>query len=126
MEPWNFLKAMADETRLRILVVLTENELCVDDLEKILKLSQSNVSRHLAKLLSSGLVSSRRESRHIYYQLNTKLLSSLPAIHNLLKELCIKDEFYPDMNALLAYKKSKIKDSSLGNGALIFCEDDLI
>ncbi|MFA5516787.1 MAG: metalloregulator ArsR/SmtB family transcription factor, partial [Desulfuromonadales bacterium] len=54
-------KAISDETRLRILAILTRGELCVCDLMAILDLPQSTVSRHLATLRHAGLVEDRRQ-----------------------------------------------------------------
>lgn len=62
-------KALADETRLRILALLFEGELCVCDLVALLRLPQSTVSRHLAYLRTSGLVCDRREGVWMYYRL---------------------------------------------------------
>lgn len=64
-------KALSDETRLRILSLLMEGELCVCDLMAVLRLPQSNVSRHLANLRNTGWVTDRREGLWIYYSLNT-------------------------------------------------------
>lgn len=64
-------KALSDETRLRILALLTGGELCVCDLMAILELPQSTVSRHLAYLRNSGLVVDRREGVWMYYCLAT-------------------------------------------------------
>lgn len=60
-------KALSDETRLRILALLAWGELCVCDLMAILDLPQSTVSRHLAYLRNSGLVTDRREGVWMYY-----------------------------------------------------------
>lgn len=65
------LKALSDETRLRILSLLMEGELCVCDLMTVLRLPQSNVSRHLANLRNTGWVTDRREGLWIYYSLKT-------------------------------------------------------
>ncbi len=62
-------KAFADKTRLRILQLLTQGELCVCDLMATLKLPQSKVSRHLAYLKASGLVNDRRVGLWKYYKL---------------------------------------------------------
>ncbi len=62
-------KALSDETRLRILALLTHGELCVCDLMAILDLPQSTVSRHLAYLRSNGLVHDRRAGVWMYYRL---------------------------------------------------------
>uniref|UniRef100_A0A831XDM8 ArsR family transcriptional regulator n=1 Tax=Geobacter metallireducens TaxID=28232 RepID=A0A831XDM8_GEOME len=63
-------KALSDETRLRILSLLMEGELCVCDLMTVLRLPQSTVSRHLANLRHTGWVTDRREGLWIYYSLN--------------------------------------------------------
>src|SRR5579862_4007016 len=62
-------RAFADETRLRILHILTRGELCVCDLMHVLNLPQSKVSRHLGYLKKSGLVSNRRNGLWKYYSL---------------------------------------------------------
>ncbi len=62
-------KAVSDETRLRILALLLEGELCVCELMAILALPQSTVSRHLAYLRNAGLVSDRRQGVWMYYSL---------------------------------------------------------
>lgn len=62
-------KALADETRLRILALLSHGELCVCDLMEVLQLPQSTVSRHLAHLRNAGLVHDRRQGVWIYYRL---------------------------------------------------------
>ena len=61
------LKALGDETRLRILKLLLKRELCVCELEAALNLPQSKVSRHLTVLRSLGLVEGRREGTWIFY-----------------------------------------------------------
>ena len=63
------IKALGDETRLRILKLLLKRELCVCELEAALDLPQSKVSRHLTVLRSTGLVKDRREGLWIFYSL---------------------------------------------------------
>ncbi len=63
------IKALGDETRLRILKLLLRQELCVCELEAALDLPQSKVSRHLTVLRSFGLVEDRREGLWIFYSL---------------------------------------------------------
>jgi ArsR family transcriptional regulator len=62
-------KAISNETRLAIMVLLSQKELCVCQIEKILNLSQAKVSRHLTVLKHTGLVSDRREGLWIYYSI---------------------------------------------------------
>jgi ArsR family transcriptional regulator, arsenate/arsenite/antimonite-responsive transcriptional repressor len=62
-------KALGDETRLRIVALLSHGELCVCHLEEALRLSQPNVSRHLAILRMTGVVEHRRDGSWVYYSL---------------------------------------------------------
>jgi ArsR family transcriptional regulator, arsenate/arsenite/antimonite-responsive transcriptional repressor len=62
-------KALGDETRLRILNLLVEREVCVCDIVDILKLGQSKVSRHLTVLRHAGLVDCRRDGMWVFYRL---------------------------------------------------------
>ena len=65
-----FFKALADETRLRILwLLLAKEELCVCDLMAVLGITQSKASRHLRYLFHQGLVNDRREGVWMYYRL---------------------------------------------------------
>ena len=61
--------ACADETRLRLLVLLAERELCVCELVEVLEMPQGKISRHLAVLRRAGLVAHRRYGTWIYYSL---------------------------------------------------------
>jgi len=62
-------RAFSDRTRLRILCLLQEGELCVGDLVNILGVPQATASRHLAYLRRSGLVVTRKNGLWIYYSL---------------------------------------------------------
>jgi ArsR family transcriptional regulator len=66
------LRALGDESRLRIIAWLSHGELCVCHLEKALELSQPNVSRQLAVLRAAGVVESRREGTWVYYLLSAQ------------------------------------------------------
>jgi ArsR family transcriptional regulator len=65
-----FCKALADETRQAILQMLLEGEKCVSDLTESFSMSQPTISHHLSILKSLGLVSSRKEGKHVYYDIN--------------------------------------------------------
>lgn len=62
-------KALSDETRLRLVVLLCRRELCVCQIEAALGISQTKASRHLAILRRAGLLKSRRDGLWIYYTL---------------------------------------------------------
>ena len=63
-------KVFGDSTRIRILYVLFENELCVGDIAELLNMSQSSVSHQLRILKDAKLVKFRREGKSIYYALD--------------------------------------------------------
>ena len=62
-------RALADETRLRILALLCDGEVCVCHLQGSLRLPQPTISRHLAYLRKSRLVEARREGVWMHYRL---------------------------------------------------------
>jgi ArsR family transcriptional regulator, arsenate/arsenite/antimonite-responsive transcriptional repressor len=62
-------RALADETRLRILSLLRNGEVCVCHLQGSLRLPQPTISRHLAYLRKAGLAEARREGVWMYYRL---------------------------------------------------------
>ena len=63
------LRAMANETRLKVLCVLSNGEMSVNQLAEMTGQSLSAVSQHLAKLRAEGLVATRREAQTIYYRM---------------------------------------------------------
>jgi ArsR family transcriptional regulator len=69
----NVFKALADRTRLRILALLGNNEVCVCHMHDSLKVPQPTVSRHLAYLRKSGLVEARRDGVWMHYQVSKSL-----------------------------------------------------
>src|SRR5277367_6257770 len=62
-------RALGDETRLRIVAMLSHGELCVCHLETALDLNQSTASRQLGILKSAGIVDSRRDGTWVYYKI---------------------------------------------------------
>src|SRR4051812_2762851 len=62
-------RAFSDRTRLRILNLLGAGELCVCDIERVLRLPQPKVSRHLAYLRKAGLVVGRKQGLWMHYAL---------------------------------------------------------
>src|ERR1017187_5107024 len=62
-------RALADPTRLRLLNLIADREICVGYFVEILGVSQPKVSRHLAYLRKAGIVASRREGKWMHYRL---------------------------------------------------------
>jgi len=63
-----FFLALADRTRLRLLSLIGEDEVCVCFLVEVLQTSQPKISRHLAYLRRAGLVSTRRQGKWMHYR----------------------------------------------------------
>src|SRR3982751_3604784 len=64
-----FFLALADRTRLRLLSLMGQDEVCVCFFVEVLKIHQPKISRHLAYLRKAGLVSSRREGKWMHYRI---------------------------------------------------------
>lgn len=62
-------KALADQTRLRLINLIGDDEVCVCFFVEVLKINQPKISRHLAYLRRAGVVSSRRDGKWIHYRL---------------------------------------------------------
>jgi ArsR family transcriptional regulator, arsenate/arsenite/antimonite-responsive transcriptional repressor len=69
----SLFRALADRTRLRILALLGNNEVCVCHIHDSLGIPQPTVSRHLAYLRKSGLVAARRDGVWMHYQVSRSL-----------------------------------------------------
>src|SRR5258708_22827754 len=63
------ISALADRTRLRLINLIGDSEVCVCFLVEILKSSQPKISRHLAYLRRAGIVAARREGKWMHYRL---------------------------------------------------------
>ena len=70
-------KVFGDSTRIKILYSMFETELCVNDIARLLNLSQSSVSHQLRILKTSKLVKFRREGKSIYYSLDDEHVRSI-------------------------------------------------
>jgi ArsR family transcriptional regulator, arsenate/arsenite/antimonite-responsive transcriptional repressor len=101
-----FFKGLSDETRLRIMLLLTQGELCVCDLMFVLDEPQSKVSRHLAYLKYSGLTKSKRAGVWMHYLLREPADDIQKIEIEFLKEkLAHLPEFRADREKLLELKK---------------------
>lgn len=71
--------ALADESRVRILMFMRKGELCVCQIVALLRLAPSTISKHLAILEQAGLVESHKRGRWVYYRLPDKAASPCAA-----------------------------------------------
>jgi len=95
-------KVLSDLTRLRILVLLYEQDLCVCELTEIMNESQPKISKHIAKIRSNNLVSTKRNEQYIYYSLNRNNHLLMNQLHSLLSEIKHNDPFKSDLESLSA------------------------
>ena len=70
-------KIFGDSTRIKILYAMFDTELCVNDIARLLSLSQSSVSHQLRILKSSKLVKFRREGKSVFYSLDDEHVRSI-------------------------------------------------
>jgi ArsR family transcriptional regulator len=83
-----FFQALSDPTRLRLLSLMGEQEICVCYLVEILGSPQPKISRHLAHLRSAGIVSARREGKWMHYRVTMPLhIGALQVLQQTLESL---------------------------------------
>ncbi|MBC3898740.1 metalloregulator ArsR/SmtB family transcription factor [Acetobacterium malicum] len=114
----DILKIISDSNRLRILNLLFQKELCVGEIEYLLELTQSNLSKHLKIMYDAGMLEKTRQKKFAYYHLKKEFLDACPFIVQIINEelskeaCCLKDK-----EDLLNYLESEI---------LLDCLPDLI
>jgi ArsR family transcriptional regulator len=121
-----FFKALADETRLKILWLLKgQGELCVCDIMRALGITQSKASRHLRYLYHLDLVSDRREGLWIYYSLSVAPGSQgdklLKVVEEMLAPLTEAKALRERLNQWLEEKKSLQDKAALGREIACAC-----
>lgn len=70
----DIFKALSEESRLRIIAILMEEEMCVCDIEESLNLTQSNASRHLTVLRNCGILESNKKAQWNYFTVSSKFI----------------------------------------------------
>lgn len=102
----NLFKLLSDESRLRVILLLAEDKLCVCEITGILDLPQPTVSKALSKLRDLDLVMDERSDKYIYYSLKNddvvfkgiiddirNNLSNYPTLANDRKRVSLKETF---------------------------------
>lgn len=121
MELAQLMKALGDETRIRIINLLRFGDLCVCELEVLLDINQSNASRHLNRLSNEKIVSYYKRAQYVYYKINTTTLERYPFINEILDEQLDKiDQCTEDVERLKKYKNSGMSCDDLKEGKIIF------
>jgi ArsR family transcriptional regulator, arsenate/arsenite/antimonite-responsive transcriptional repressor len=97
----HLFKALADPTRLRLLNLIADREICVCYFVEILQMSQPKISRHLAYLRKAGIATTRREGKWMHYRLAIPKDSVAASIlQETLKHLREKPEMKRDVSRL--------------------------
>lgn len=101
------MKALSDETRVRILNLLMQSELCVGEMEHLLNINQSNASRHLSTLKNASLITFEKNAQWIVYSINKEVLEKHSFIRILIdNELTQLDLYIKDKERLKEYKST--------------------
>jgi ArsR family transcriptional regulator len=93
MELYRIFRALADPNRLRILNLLLDEPLCVCQLESVLNLPQSLISRHLAYLRAAGMVRDRRQGTRVHYSV-VRDRAVLERLASWLREVLLTEEIH--------------------------------
>jgi len=112
-------KALSDETRLRILSLILNGEMCVCEIEDCLGLTQSNASRHLTALKNAGILSSSKQAQWAYYKMNGEFCNENRELINYLTEKLKSLSTYESDNR----KREKCKQSDLCNKMRSDCNE---
>lgn len=115
------IKALSDETRLRILNLLRQGELCVCEIETILGITQSNASRHLNKLTYANILEFDKKAQYVYYRIKEDTLKRYSFIKEILDNELIREELYrADLEKLRRYRESKLSCDDLRRNKICF------
>ncbi len=97
-------KALGDKNRLRIINLLRHEDLCVCELEVILNMTQSNVSRHLSKLKNAMLVSSSNSAQWVHYSIRKGFKEEHSKLYEYLEQC--DQLFIDDLKRYQVYKNN--------------------
>ncbi len=93
----DIIKALAHQNRLRILNLLSQQELCVCEIQHIMQVNQSNASRHLSKLKAANIIVGEHQAQWVYYYIENTTLEDHPFLELVIEEevkkleICKKD-----------------------------------
>lgn len=115
------MKALSDETRIRILNILKDEELCVCEIEVILNINQSNASRHLNKLTNAKILDYYKVTKYVYYKINEETIKEYPFINEIIRTHAAKmNKCNDDHERLKKYRESGLSCDDLKEGKVDF------
>ncbi len=111
MKSVQFMKSISNNTKLRLVSLLLENELCVCELEEIINVRQANISKNLISLKDAGVVNVRREKQRGFYYLTDDFLSNTHLINHIRGLKLVEQILADDFKEFLEHEK--IKDDNI-------------
>lgn len=115
------MKALSDETRMRILNILKEGDLCVCEIEVLLDINQSNASRHLNKLTNAKILDYYKVAKYVYYKINEDTVKEFPFLKEIIEKHAIKlNQCRIDYERLIKYRESNLSCDDLKEGKVCF------
>ena len=96
----NIFKLLSDETRLRMLVLLYQEELCVCELGGILDVPQPRISQNLSKLRDMNIVADERKEKYVYYTLKKEDTILADLLKSIIKDIDSYPKLVADRNGL--------------------------
>jgi len=111
MKSINYLKSISNNTKLRLISLLLENELCVCEFEEILHIKQVNISKNLISLKEAGVVNVRREKQRGFYYLTKGFLNNEFLIKHLESVRSSEDILQQDYDEFVNHEK--VKDQNI-------------
>lgn len=111
MKSIQYLKTISNETKMRLVSLLLENELCVCELEEILNIKQVNISKNLNSLKEANIVDSRKEKQRAFYFLSEEFMDNKFLVEHV-RELKLKEDILKkDFELFL--KHEEVKDQNV-------------
>lgn len=111
MRSISFLKTISNESKLRIVSLLIENELCVCEMEEILEIRQVNISKNLNSLKDAGIVDVRREKQRAFYFLSDEFKKNTHLINHFRELKFSEDRLIKDNEMFI--KHEEVKDRNI-------------
>ena len=105
----DLFKVLADENRLRMLVLMLDRELCMTHIYIGLDLKQANTSRNLKVLKEKGIVSLRQKKNNRYYKISDDVIEDYQVIFSYLRQLKVREIYVRDTKRMKAVEKCGCK-----------------
>ena len=102
-----YLKSISNNTKLRLVSLLLENELCVCELEEIMEIRQVNISKNLISLKDSGIVDVKRVKQRAFYFLTEEFVSNKFLIEHIVDIKMKEEVLIKDHQVFLEHEKVK-------------------